>query len=206
MRTVPAGQNTTVEALAAAAAGRVLPGDAPATLQGSRSAGDAPADVAAEVAGHDETPERAGRTPFMEALAETKARFDAALDAADAGGATAATLATEQLIRDWAADTQQSDEMDAAVGQLRGMITRLGALAAAGMHDHTELVRPHIETLLHLRDTARQRKAYDEADHIRGHMSADGVTVKDTRDGVEWEWAEPELDDPAQKGSTSREV
>ena len=71
------------------------------------------------------------------------------------------------------------------------MITRLGVLAGEGMHDHVDLVRPHIETLLHVREDARARKAFEVADHIRGHMDADGVVVRDTREGTEWEWIEP---------------
>ncbi len=83
--------------------------------------------------------------------------------------------------------------MDHATAQLRAMITRLGALADAGLHDHSELVKPHIETLLHVRDDARARNAFEVADHIRGHMDADGVTVKDTREGSVWEWDEPNI-------------
>ncbi len=59
------------------------------------------------------------------------------------------------------------------------------------MHDHKDLVRPIIETLLHVREDARSRKAYEVADHIRVHMDADGVKVEDTRDGTRWDWDEP---------------
>ncbi|WP_370324495.1 Type 1 glutamine amidotransferase-like domain-containing protein [Euzebya sp.] len=129
--------------------------------------------------------------PFLDALAAEQGRFDDALAAQDAETATAAALATEQLIRDWSADTQVSDAAERGTAQLRGMITRLGALAGEGMHDHVELVRPVIETLLHVREDARQRKVYEVADHIRGHMDADGIRVKDTREGAVWEWDEP---------------
>ncbi|HUG83124.1 MAG TPA: hypothetical protein VMM13_01095, partial [Euzebya sp.] len=140
----------------------------------------------------------AGRGPaaprvdaMAEELAALKDRFDRALVAQDASAATAAALDTEQLIRDWSADTEQGGASEAAVAQLRAMITRLGDLAGAGMHDHTELVRPHIETLLHVREDARTRRAFEVADHIREHMDADGVRVNDTREGTDWEWDDP---------------
>ena len=118
------------------------------------------------------------------------------MDGLDADGATRATLDLEELIRAWAADTQESDEHDRAVRTLRGMLTRLGRLAGEAMHDHRELVRPHIETLLHVREDARTRKAFEVADHIRVHMDADGVRVRDTHEGTEWDWDEPDLSPP----------
>lgn len=132
-------------------------------------------------------------TPLDEQVEGLRRAFDEAISDHDARAATGAALDLEALIRDWSADTQQSQEHDRAVSALRGMITRLGALAAEGMHDHRELVRPHIETLLHVREDARERKAFEVADHIRGHMDSDGVRVKDTREGTEWEWDEPDL-------------
>lgn len=133
--------------------------------------------------------------PFLEQLQVLAARFDAAVrgegGTQDVPAAVAATLDTQRLIDDWSADSLTSDASDRAVAVLRGMITRLGDLAEAGVHNHADLVRPHIETLLHVRDEARARQAYDIADHIRGHMDADGVRVKDTRDGSVWEWDEP---------------
>ena len=133
----------------------------------------------------------AGTTPMLEAVGRLSARFDQALADKDADTALAATLELEETIRAWAADTEQSDEHERAVTQLRRMITRLGVLAGEGMHDHIDLVRPHIETLLHVREDARARRAFEVADHIRGHMDADGVVVRDTREGTEWEWQEP---------------
>ena len=135
-------------------------------------------------------------TPMDEQVAALARAFDTALDDLDADGATRATLDLEELIRAWGADTQESDEHDRAVRTLRGMLTRLGRLAGEGMHDHRELVRPHIETLLHVREDARTRKAFEVADHIRVHMDADGVRVRDTHEGTEWDWDEPDLSPP----------
>lgn len=136
--------------------------------------------------------DRGPANPFEEQLRVLRATFDDALDASDAEAATAAALDTQQLMVEWAGDSLSSDAMDRATAQLRAMTTRLGVLAEAGLHDHSELVRPHIETLLHVREDARERSAFEVADHIRGHMDADGVTVKDTREGSVWEWDEPD--------------
>ncbi len=178
---VPAGQQITMADLAAAGTG-ATPVDRPGR---TTAAGDTDADVA--------DPVETAEDPIAEQLDGLRARFDAALADGDADAATAAALDTEQLIRDWSADSLVSDGLKRAVSQLRAMITRLGALAAEGMHDHTELVRPIIETLLHVRDDARERKVFEVADHIRGHMDADGVKVKDTREGTVWEWDEPAI-------------
>lgn len=74
---------------------------------------------------------------------------------------------------------------------LARMITRLGRLAEAGLHDHRELVAPHVELLLELREAARSRGEYATADRIRDRLAEAGVEVRDTRDGPRWE-----LDDP----------
>ncbi len=70
---------------------------------------------------------------------------------------------------------------------LRELVTRLGAVAAGGVLDPKVVVAPHVETLLHVRDRLREQRAFDEADHIRGHLTADGVEVRDTPDGVTWD-------------------
>lgn len=130
--------------------------------------------------------------PLIDQQGQLREQFDRAVEQGDADQATAAALATEQTIRDWSADSLVSDGLQRAVAQLRSMITRLGALAAEGMHDHTDLVRPHIETLLHVREDARARKEFGVADHIRGHMDADGVKVSDTPEGTDWKWDAPD--------------
>ncbi|MEE8602342.1 hypothetical protein [Euzebya tangerina] len=186
MLTIPAGTSVPAADVASAWMGSA-PDDAGAGTGGaSTSQGGAPAASPELAVG-------AASSPMVEQLADLRTRFDRALVDRDADEAVAATLDTQALIRDWSGDSLDSDEMDRAVAQLRGMITRLGVLAAEGMHDHRQLVSPLIETLLHVRDDARSKKAYEVADHIRDHMDADGVSVKDTREGTEWEWDEPPL-------------
>ncbi|CAN5157772.1 hypothetical protein BH23ACT9_BH23ACT9_37950 [soil metagenome] len=124
-------------------------------------------------------------------LTELRRGFDDALDAHDAIGAAAIALDTERLLGEWTDAGIEGSGTAQATGALRGMIVRLGEVAAAGMHDHRDLVAPHIETLLHVREDARARRAFEVADHIRGHMDADGVRIKDTREGTRWDWEEP---------------
>jgi cyanophycinase-like exopeptidase len=179
---VPTGQVVAVADLLAAAHGDAVEGaagdvDGPAPAVDGGSTGS--------------TPDGATPGDLASAVAEQVVRFDDALDRDDAETATAAALDTEQLIRDWSADTLTGDDLDRAITRLRAMITRLGELAGAGMHDHRELVAPHIETLLHVREDARARKVFEVADHIRGHMDADGVRIEDTREGTRWEWDDP---------------
>ncbi|MCK5080257.1 MAG: cysteine--tRNA ligase, partial [Bacteroidales bacterium] len=43
-----------------------------------------------------------------------------------------------------------------------------------------------IETLIDLRQQAKVNKDFDTADKIRDQLTAIGVTLKDTKEGVEW--------------------
>ena len=85
------------------------------------------------------------------------------------------------------ADTQQSDELERALTTLRGMVVRLGRVADAGLHDHRDLVAPHVETLLDLREEARRDGAYAVADRIRDGLVSGGIEVQDTASGTTWE-------------------
>jgi peptidase E len=125
-------------------------------------------------------------TPFLEEVAGHRRDFDAALDRDDAIAAADAILALATTIADWSSDTQRSDEMDRAHGELRSMVVRLGRVAAAGLHDHRDLLAPHVELLLELRDAARERGDYAAADRIRDALVAGDVEVRDTADGTEW--------------------
>ncbi len=105
-------------------------------------------------------------------------RFLAALAAGDATAATEVALA--------AADLAAEGDADARL-LLRELVTRLGEVAGTGLVDPRAVVAPHVETLLHVRDRMRQQRQFDEADHIREHLTADGVEVRDTADGATWD-------------------
>jgi cyanophycinase-like exopeptidase len=129
-------------------------------------------------------------SPLREEVRRLEHAFDAALDAGDALAATEAVLDLERTVRDWAADTLTGTELDDAVEVLRRLIVRLGRVAGTGLHDHRDLLAPHVEVLLELRRDFRAAGEYDRADRIRDELVSAGVEVRDTADGVEWEYPE----------------
>ena len=133
----------------------------------------------------------AAETSLRAAADRCRVDFDAALARRDVDGCVAAILALEQILVDWAADTLTSDEGDHARATLRGMVVRLGELAANGARDPRETLGPYVETLLELRGRARAARDYPTSDWIRDRLVAAGIEVRDTPDGVIWEPREP---------------
>jgi hypothetical protein len=115
-----------------------------------------------------------------------EAAFSAALDANDAAGAARAALELEAAIRNWSADTLQSDEADRAHATLRSMIVRLGDAAVRGLVDPRAVAGPYMDIILALRTVVRADKRYDLSDLIRDRLAAIGVEVRDTPSGAEW--------------------
>ncbi|MEN3306636.1 MAG: hypothetical protein V7603_2838 [Micromonosporaceae bacterium] len=115
------------------------------------------------------------------------AAFGEALAARDVDGCVAAILDLEQVLVDWAADTNISDETERARTMLRRMVLRLGELAATGARDPRSVLGPFVEALLHERAQARATKDFARSDRIRDQLVAAGVEVRDTPDGALWE-------------------
>ena len=115
-----------------------------------------------------------------------EAAFGAALDARNADSAVAAILELESAIVEWSRDTLQSDDVDRARAALRSMIVRLGAAATEGVRDVREVLGPVVEAALAARVVARSEKAFAVSDAIRDELTAAGIEVRDTPDGVEW--------------------
>jgi hypothetical protein len=148
----------------------------PTATPAGRTTPTAPADTAA-----------AGATapPPLDQIADGhESAFRAALDAGDPDPAVAAILALDQLAEDWSADP--SDERDYARSVLRGMVVELGERARAGLADPRTALAPYVETLLTLRDQARQRRDFGTADLIRDRLTRTGIEVRDTPDGTHW--------------------
>lgn len=114
------------------------------------------------------------------------AEFDLAIAGADAPGAVRAALTLESCIRSWSADTLQSDSADRAHATLRSMISRLGDAATTGLQDPRQVLAPFVEALITVRTIVRAEKRYDLSDIIRDIFAAQGIEVRDTPDGVEW--------------------
>jgi len=106
---------------------------------------------------------------------------DAAFDAALArGDLLAAAEITAGLLR-------AAGDGPVAVRQ----VAALARVAQAGWHEHRDLVAPHVETLLSLRERARTERRFADADAIRDALVAAGVEVHDARDGTGWEYHDP---------------
>lgn len=136
--------------------------------------------------------------PSLRAVtAQLETAFDLALGARDAPGAVAALLTLEASIVEWSHDTLQGDDLDRARAALRAMIVRLGTAATDGVRDVRDVVGPVVEAALAARVTARSQKAFSVSDAIRDNLTAVGIEVRDTPDGVEWLLADPSSDDDA---------
>jgi cyanophycinase-like exopeptidase len=184
---LPAGSTTTIEALLEVASGPV----------DSAPLGDAPADAgtaAQPVADLARNGPPVTADPFADALDGLVARFDAAVADGDAMRAAAATLEVEELLASWAADTLQSAAGDRARAELHRQVVTLAGLAQAGLHEHRELVAPHVEQLLAMRGRARADGRFDDADAIRAALVDGGVEVRDTAEGSSWVYRDPTLE------------
>jgi cyanophycinase-like exopeptidase len=126
-------------------------------------------------------------SPFMDTVRDQREMALRALDARDPDAGVAAILAVETALHDWSRDTLQSDEPDRAREVLRELMVRLGELAREGAVDPRTRLAPMVDALLCLREAARQRGRFDEADRLRDALIAGGVAVHDTPAGSTWE-------------------
>jgi cyanophycinase-like exopeptidase len=178
--TFPSGTELTLDRLDALLRGTA--GDEP--LPATPGSGDATALGAPDRA----TPEPGPATPDSLGLQARLAneRFDAALAARDVDGCVAAVLDLEAAIVAWSTDTLQSADADRARRTLRALVVRLGELARDGARDPAETVAPFVNALLELRGRARAARDYAASDLVRDRLTAAGVDVRDTPDGVQW--------------------
>jgi len=167
--------------------GRVLPVDAlrdPA--RGSVSVSSAPSAPIDRDAHASSTDASGGSLSLADDVAGAETEFDIALAAGDSARAVRATLDLETSIRNWSADTLQSDAMDRAHAALRSMIVRLGDAAVKGLADPRDALAPVMNVLIELRGAVRADKRYDLSDLIRDRLGAIGIEVRDTPDGPVW--------------------
>lgn len=150
-------------------------------------AGTVAASPAAAVAGIPVAQHVGHNRPSVRADAEAaRASFDDALAASDVDGCVAAILRLEEAIQQWSTDTLQSDDTDHARRALRSLVVRLGQLAHDGARDPREVIGPFVELALHLRARARKAKDFGTSDLVRDRLTAAGLEVRDTAEGVEW--------------------
>jgi cyanophycinase-like exopeptidase len=181
-RTFPSGATLAVAEVRDAASGAPSAG---AAADGGATDRGAAGGAAVDGGG---APAAGGSQVQLDQIADrTEGEFRVALAAADPERAVAAVLGLDQLMEDWAADP--SDERDYARSVLRGMVVELGERSRAGLADPQDALRPYVDTLLTLRDQARERRDFAAADLIRDRLTACGIEVRDTPDGTSWSLA-----------------
>jgi cyanophycinase-like exopeptidase len=111
------------------------------------------------------------------------AAFDRALAGGDVEGCVNAILALEQALVDWAADTEESDDRDAARAQLRSMVVRLGDLVDTRRAGHDDGL---VDLIVTERSRSREAGDYAASDRIRAVLGSLGIEVRDTPDGASW--------------------
>ena len=181
---IEAGTTVALEVLRSGGGDHAAPIVADAT-----GGGGAAAELAVASSGvSDEVPSLRAVTARLEEA------FDVALGARDADAAVAALLTLEAAIVEWSRDTLQGDDLDRARAALRAMIVRLGAVATDGVRDMRDVLGPVVEAALAARVTARADKAFGVSDAIRDNLTAAGIEVRDTPEGVEWLVLDPSDD------------
>ncbi|MBI2460670.1 MAG: cysteine--tRNA ligase [Candidatus Rokubacteria bacterium] len=137
-------------------------------------------------------PGRAGTGErFGEEIAAGRRRFEAAMD--DDVNTPQALGALFELVRVLHAYRAEAGPADPAfqagvaeLGRLGGVLGLFGG-TGRGAEPPPEL-RERIEALVRARGEARARKAWAEADRLRGELARLGVIVEDTREGTTWRW------------------
>jgi len=106
--------------------------------------------------------------------------FREALQSGDSSAALAAVLSTEDAV--FATDA-------AAHQELRTMLVELADAAHSGLQDPRTLLSPLVDVALNVRKLARENKDYAMSDLVRDSLTAAGIEVRDTPEGVQWDLA-----------------
>ena len=122
--------------------------------------------------------------PLTDITTAAAERFDAAAAGRDIPAMVAAILDLEEAVSEWAADTEEDQGTTQSRAVLRGLISRLGDIAAAD--DPGERLAAAAGPLLALRSDLRRQGRYPAADTIRDALTAAGLQIQDTADGTRW--------------------
>jgi len=129
-----------------------------------------------------------GPPPSPQAIPEVagfQEAFERALSAGNHNRALDTILSLEDAHEAWA-----EGEASRAHAALRGMVTRVTA-AMAGLTLAPSARAAAVETLLGVRERARQRGRWEDADAIRRALLLLAVEVRDTPGGTVWETVAP---------------
>lgn len=124
--------------------------------------------------------------PLTESVAAAEARFESALQAADAGTVIEVILDLESTIAAWAGDTEQDQGTEWARAVLRAMIARLAEPTRRGLLEPGQTVARLAAPLVQIRNDLRTQGSYDLADQLRAILTGAGVTVHDTGQTSTW--------------------
>jgi hypothetical protein len=130
----------------------------------------------------------AEESPFWDGVERRKANFDAALASGDLKSTTDEVLEFDDYLWSWSHESFGTDELLRARALFREMIARLGEEASKDARDPRSLIAPYVEAMLAVRDRARERDRFDEADVIRDALLSHGIEIRDTSEGTTWEF------------------
>lgn len=156
---------------------------AKASLDRILTATDHLRDCLAAAAERELTAEETAELAAFDALRE---KFEAAMDD-DFNTADAISTVFEMVKR--ANITVTKESAAAYIRRVKELLEKL--LEVLGIHDKRkeESLDARVEALIEERQTARKEKNYARADEIRAELTAMGILLEDTKEGVKWKRA-----------------
>lgn len=156
---------------------------AKASLDRILTATDHLRDCLAAAAERELTAEETAELAAFDALRE---KFEAAMDD-DFNTADAISVVFEMVKR--ANITVTKESAAAYIRRVKELLEKL--LEVLGIHDKRkeESLDARVEALIEERQTARKEKNYARADEIRAELTAMGILLEDTKEGVKWKRA-----------------
>ena len=122
----------------------------------------------------------------IKALQELTAKFEAAME--DDFNTADAVAALFEMVK--LANISAKEESSALfVHTLKEEICRLCDVMGILTERKKEMLDEEIEQMIADRQQARKNKDFAQADAIRAKLSAMGIILEDTREGVKWKWA-----------------
>jgi cyanophycinase-like exopeptidase len=133
----------------------------------------------------------ASEDPLAAEVRAASEAFDAAIASRSSADATAAVLTLDASLAEWGRDQTSTPERFAAMQTgttlRQTLIVRLGEFASTGLADPKEARQALVDLILQLRASARAEKRWSDSDAIRDGLTAAGIEVRDTANGVEWD-------------------
>jgi peptidase E len=123
---------------------------------------------------------------FWESVHDLEVRFQAAQEARDAEGMSAAILELDRIVWTAARNLESEETISQAREFLREWVVMMGSFLSAAPRTPDECLGPLVEELLGLRADLRRRRRWEEADAVRDCLQRARVIVEDTGAGARW--------------------